>query len=153
MNIIFLDFDGVVIVGEEYSQHALSLVEDLCRSTCAQIVISSDRRFVPTAAHIGGVLIPDADKSAAEFCESTGFPLEQLLHKDWSTPICGHRFNEIQRWLSRHPEVSSYAILDDVQSLFEGAPEEMLCRLIVTDASIGFSPDNYALAKRLLPTT
>ena len=66
-----------------------------------QVVISSDHRNFGPASLIQSDLHPR---------------LFIRLHEDRATPICGHRWNEVQAWLVRHPEVSHYAILEDFRS-------------------------------------
>ena len=50
-----------------------------------------------------------------------------------------HRGTEVQEWLDRHPEVTEYVIVDDVDDFFF----TQYPRLVKTDESKGFTKENY----------
>lgn len=124
--VIFLDFDGVIRVAvdsglgglhkAEFCQKRMQMLGEVCRATGAQIVVSSDWRNIDNLLEIQGCLFPY---------------LTPYLHKDWSTPICGHRWNEVNRWLREHAEVTQYAILEDFAPHFEGCGRDMQSRLVL----------------------
>jgi hypothetical protein len=140
--VIFLDFDGVVRVAEaagfigpdtaQFCADRLRRVKWCCELTGARIVVSSDWRNLENHPEIERLLSPW---------------LDGLLHEDWATPITGHRWNEVSTWLTRHPEVTRYAVLEDFEPHFRGAPAAMLERVIWCNNRHGFVPE---LARRLL---
>ena len=93
MNIIFLDFDGVIRIYDPkkkestFKKESLQWILQLCKKTNSKIVISSDWR-------------EDLDKEAVIFPLSE--ELKAYLHKDWCIPIKGQRPEEIQAWLQNH---------------------------------------------------
>lgn len=140
--IIFLDFDGVIRVPIEgcglapdpadFCQDRMRLLRWVCGATGARIVVSSDWRNLDNRAAIEAHLSPY---------------LAEHLHEDWATPICGKRWNEVQRWLLRHPEVTAYAIIEDWEQHFEGCPAEMRARLHLCNNRHGLVP---VIAHRLV---
>lgn len=111
MKILFLDFDGPLVTlrshftyaqpGEGWRRHDPLIADFLvkcCKCGDVKIVVSSTWRMHPV----------DARMLMDKTC------LSQFLHEDWHTPIFnGIRGDEIKDWLDRHPEVTSYRILDD----------------------------------------
>jgi hypothetical protein len=142
MNILFLDFDGVVRVADtcgfigpdtaQFCADRLRRVKWCCEQTGARIVVSSDWRNLENRAEIEAHLSPW---------------LADLLHEDWATPICGQRWKEVSAWLVRHPEVTGYAILEDFELHFEGCPAAMADRIVWCNNRHGFVPE---LAHRLV---
>lgn len=143
MKIIFLDFDGVIRIpidhgsvlgpdAADFCQVAMCRLRWVCGVTGARIVVSSDWRNVDNRPDIEQHLSPH---------------LAELLHEDWATPICGKRWNEVQRWLLAHPEVTDYAILEDWPQHFEGCPAGMRDRLHLCNNRHGLVP---AIACRLI---
>jgi len=112
MSVLFLDIDGVVLSGEELwaSQnnrylppHKVAMVKEVCDRSGAVVVVSSTWRFSEST---------ESDLRNAGLC----------LHRDWRTPMSGRigsifvgrcRGEEIAAWLADHPEVESWAIVDD----------------------------------------
>jgi HAD domain in Swiss Army Knife RNA repair proteins len=136
MKIIFLDFDGVIRVPAsndawsmsdemQFSQDLMKQLASLCIQSGAQIVVSSDWRRDDNRDEIEAILTPH---------------LARLLHDDWMTPIRGHRWNEIQRWLAEHPATSRFVILDDAGFLFDEAPPEIAGRVILCASRFGIVP-------------
>lgn len=140
--VIFLDFDGVIRVAVsggwvgpdsfEFCQLRMKVLREVCQKTGAKIVVSSDWRNMENRQEIEGYLSPY---------------LAEHLHGDWATPITGHRWNEVAAWLLRHPEVTSYAILEDFAQHFEGCPPAMAERLLLCNNRHGLVP---AITERLL---
>lgn len=130
MKIIFLDIDGVLNYADLFApkyvkksegrsrlvphqferfpicEKACARLTELVNATGAKIVISSTWRL---------------GKDDMQELHATGV-LDNCLHEDWRTKsittnhngiLMAHRGVEIQEWLSRHPEVISYVILDD----------------------------------------
>jgi len=142
VNIIFLDFDGVVRVADAcgfigpdaayFCGERLRRLRWCCEQARAKIVVSSDWRSLENRDEIEAHLSPW---------------LDGLLHEDWATPICGHRWTEVGAWLVRHPEVRSYAILEDFEAHFRGCPPAMAARIVWCNNRHGFVA---ALAHRLV---
>lgn len=111
MKIIFLDFDGVILTGRTMLTHPersfsraapdpvlCTLLKRICTATGFKIVVSSTWRT-------GG------DRAKSKLFD---VDLEEHLHEDWRTPDLNKgRAHEITDWLSRHPEVTDYRIIDD----------------------------------------
>lgn len=119
IKVLFLDIDGVVLSGEELQRtrdnrylppHKIALIREACDRTGAVVVVSSTWRH------------SDDTKGALE---AAGL----VLHPDWRTPmpklqgslyIGERRGHEIKHWLDAHPEVGSYAIVDDDSDMLPG---------------------------------
>jgi hypothetical protein len=144
--VIFLDFDGVIRVAveggwiaadqAEFCQSRMKMLAEVCRDTGARIVVSSDWRHLENLAEIKIRLAPH---------------LTPHLHPDWCTPICGHRWNEVARWLRGHEEVAHYAILEDFAPHFEGCGPQMQSRLVLCTNRYGLVPELAARLRQLLP--
>jgi hypothetical protein len=125
MNVIFLDIDGVLVTTRTFlarfeDRNAFDpvgcrIIHRICNHFKVKLVISSTWRF---HSDLNTVDVPRApDDHLRRNLEKED--LLRYLHDDWRT-IDLHRFNndkvrgdEIAEWLSRHPEVKKYAILDD----------------------------------------
>ena len=103
MRVIFLDIDGVLnCAGEEEAarrlvkprQDLIALLDDLIGRTSAQIVLASTWR---------------CDPKAIEVARRTGLKFIDTLDAHRS----GERGEFIRQWLSEHPEVESYVVVDD----------------------------------------
>lgn len=135
-SVIFLDFDGVIRVAvdggwiaadqAEFCQGRMKMLGEVCRETAAKIVVSSDWRNLENLDEIRALLAPY---------------LARYLHEDWATPICGHRWNEVARWLRDHDEVARYAILEDFAPHFDGCSQEMHARLVLCTNRYGLVPE------------
>lgn len=124
MKTIFLDIDGVLnvdygdkdqfghIFREEYVQNLKEIIE----KTGAKIVISStwkDKGIERMLAlwkerNLPGEII-DVTPDCVDVCEATNIVYYDQVKR-------GH---EIKLWLDRHPEVTQYAILDDIQDFLD----------------------------------
>jgi hypothetical protein len=129
-SIVFLDFDGVIRIGgyeeggfkSHFCQEKMLMLSQVLSRTGAQLVVISDWRNASNRDEIEKYLFPH---------------LSKFMHKDWGTPICGHRWNEVQKWLEQHQEVRRYVIIDDFLPHFEGCPVEMSHRLILCNSRFG----------------
>lgn len=140
--VVFLDFDGVIRVMKddgsglsvdrsEFCPERIERVRKCCELLDARLVISSDWRNFGNRDEIEGYL----------------GRLAMRLHEDWATPILGKRWNEVARWLAKHPEVEEYAVLEDFRAHFEGCPVAMERRVVWCNNRFGFVPE---LTGRLL---
>lgn len=136
--IIFLDIDGVLnstrtciatggYPGEELEDKdlarfdwiAIGLLRRLCESSGIQIVLSSSWRIIVDIKKLGDAMgLPIIDK----------------------TPVlASSRGNEIARWLSEHPEVGQWAIIDDDSDMLDSQRS----RFVRTDGHEGYSWVNH----------
>lgn len=98
--VIFLDIDGVLTSARcngfhDFDLWAVTFIRWACAKGNAKIVISSTWR---------------SNKDAqAVFTKTFG----EYLHNDWKTCYKGQRQDEIDDWLSKHPEVSNFIVIDD----------------------------------------
>lgn len=144
MNVIFLDFDGVVRVPSEVSAWRISpynsdfradkfrLVLDAIKATQSGLVISSDWKDFGYEL-VSGIL------------DEHG--LLEYLHDDWATPRItssgSFRHHEVQAWLDAHPNTEHYVILEDLRQNFEGCPPEMEKRIVWTNNRMGLQPEHF----------
>jgi len=148
MKVLFFDIDGVVNSERSslalngyphdfseadlarFDHVAVALVRRLCRVTKSVIVLSSTWRMYFTPGQVSEALdLPVIDK----------------------TPDLGSydtRALEVNAWLAEHPEVTAFAIVDDVP-VFDASPE-LQARFVQTDPRIGISLDDYRQLRHLL---
>lgn len=113
MRIIFLDIDGVVTSlrtgWHNLDIYTINFLRWVCKKADVKIVISSTWRMNHNADYWKNIF-------------------GEYIHKDYRTPIGRElasirdnlcRGNEIQLWLSEHPEVTKYLILDDDSDMLE----------------------------------
>ena len=132
MKVLFLDIDGVLnsrrsciafggypheVTGhprQMFDEVAVALIRGIVKQAGAKVVLSSSWRIVDDHGHIGqGLDMPIID----------------------ATPVlAGKRGEEIAAWLAAHPEVETYAIVDDDSDMLDG----QLPHFIHTNHSDGF---------------
>lgn len=109
MKILFLDIDGVVNCVTTAQRHRgvigidpymALLVDRIIQATGCEVVLSSTWRLFPESRK-------EVEKQVCKFIDVTK-----------SMPLIGgaemhERGKEVEEWLSRHPQVERYAILDD----------------------------------------
>jgi hypothetical protein len=124
MKVVFLDIDGVLnsqrsciafggypheVVGfhrDMFDEVALRLIRGIVKQAGASVVLSSSWRIT---------------NSAHEVANGLDLPIMDITPVRWAAgQVRGH---EIAEWLSKHPEVESYAIVDDDSDMLpEQAP-------------------------------
>ena len=144
MKILFLDTDGILnsnrtVVAfngyphsfspedlDRFDWVAVSLIKKLCEETGAYICLSSSWRLY----------------FSAELCaKELGLP---IIDK---TPVLNScRGKEIDEWLFNHPEVETYAIVDDIDAMLPNQKDYF----VHVDERNGLSIQNYADLKSLL---
>jgi histidinol phosphatase-like enzyme len=142
--ILFLDIDGVLnsnrtcvafdgyphsFDGRDMGQFdhvAIGLIRQLCKATDCSVVLSSDWRLCSTAHETANAL--------------------DLPVVDCTPSLKGCRGLEINAWLAAHPEVATYAIVDDN----DGMLESQMTRFVKTDAEVGLMLRDYVDLKRIL---
>ncbi len=139
--ILFLDIDGVLNSKrtstafdgyphsfkdmEHFDHVAIALIRKLCVEVDAAVVLSSDWRFTCSAHETANALdLPVIDK----------------------TPVLTTRGFEINAWLSEHPEVTHYAIVDDNDWMLDSQKS----RFVQTDEEIGLTLRNYLDLRHIL---
>ena len=127
--IIFLDFDGVIrcycpysldVGGCSFIPEKIELIFQLAKNVGAKVVVTSDWRNLDNRKSI----------------EKNLGVISTVLHCDWATPIIGHRHDEVAKWLEAH-DVDDYVIFEDFEMHFNGAPQEMLDRIVWCDTRTG----------------
>lgn len=134
--VIFLDFDGPIIptkswvLGhfdktEKFDPIAVETIKLALRLSKAKLVISSSWRI-----YSRDLIVKILDDNGIK---------EDLLHIDWkidSPPTCKiqDRSYGINRWLTSHPEIVKYAVLDDLKLNVKF--------LVHIDSDNGFSKQN-----------
>jgi hypothetical protein len=138
MKILFLDIDGVLNSKRSdyafdgrphdfsarqmafFDMVAVALVRKLCAATGCSVVLSSDWRY-NTTAH-----------AAAAALDLPIMDITPMLHKV-------SRGVEIHAWLGAHPEVTHYAIVDDINAML---PDQQR-HFVQTDETCGLSLDDF----------
>jgi hypothetical protein len=136
MKVCFCDFDGVIWSYRTYqfSPEACKNLNDLLtQEPDLNIVISSSWR-----------------KLGMDQCKRTldknGIDSSRVIDLTGNEPE--GRGKEIQDWLDRHPEVTSYVVLDDESSDMP----KLLDRLVKPDRYIGLTKENVQQALDILKT-
>jgi hypothetical protein len=142
MKVIFLDIDGVLNdgftilgTGKDFpTKDHLDCLRAIVDATEAQIVLSSSWRYhksdfndAKNALRNVGLAIMDKTK---------------LLPKG--------RGAEISEWLSRHPEVDSYVILDDHNDSYTNFSADQQEHLVLTEFSLGLLQEHVQQAINIL---
>lgn len=150
MQVIFLDFDGVLNAETDDSGDADELwsaawldskmvgrLTQLVETTGARVVISSSWRQRRTQEELRAIL--------AEHGYSSGILDVTPRH---TRPAEGERLvraNEITAWLAVHPEVTSFVILDDDEEFGALAPNH-----VRTNSAVGLTDDDVMRARSIL---
>ena len=117
MKVLFLDFDGVLNssrtcaafdgypfdLERDFSQFdhvAIALIQKVCEKTDCKVVVSSTWRLgTPAKLMIEKLKLPIIGRTPTT--------------PELGLPMSSGRGNEIEAWLETHPEVTTYAIVDD----------------------------------------
>lgn len=131
MNVIFLDYDGVVNTpiwsfragkwictyatpsdNKVNNEQAVQWLSEFCEKYGYSIVVSSTWRF---------------DDNYKDCLRNAG--LRNSIQIIGRTPYvsCGHRGDEIGKWLSEHPEVNKYLIFDDETDMLQHKSHLVKC--------------------------
>lgn len=136
MKVLFLDIDGVLnshrtclafgdfphgVDGyhrDMFDETALRMIRRIVNVSGASVVLSSSWRLIHDYNEIGRAL--------------------ELPIMDRTPSLAGIRGEEIAHWLAEHPEVETYAIVDDDSDMLDG----QLSRFVKTSYSDGLSFEN-----------
>lgn len=118
MKVLFLDIDGVVNCVTTAQRHRgfigidpymALLVDRIIQATGCEVVLSSTWRLFPESRK-------EVEKQVCKFIDVTkSMPLKGGVEMH-------ERGKEVAEWLSRHPEVERYAILDDSRDFMPDQP-------------------------------
>lgn len=145
LKVLFLDIDGVLNSARtqmafggyphsfrtrcmsQFDHVAIGLIRLLCRETGCSIVLSSDWRYNCTAH---------------DAANAFDLPIMDVTPMN----VTGTRAMEIAAWLAAHPEVTVYAIVDDILDI----DDVHGTRWVLTDPANGLSMANYSALRRVL---
>lgn len=151
MNVVFLDYDGVVntpqwscntITGKweckfNYASdgmvndvQAVQWVSEFCEKHGYAIVVTSTWR---------------REKNYAEYLRNAGLRKGIKIIDHTTRAYMGSRGEEINLWLEGHPEVEKYLIFDDDCDF----SEEQMKHLVRCNSSVGFKMDEFNMAEKL----
>lgn len=125
MKVIFLDIDGV-LNSDEYIEKTQRLnIEGIEKDVDKEKIKLLKKAIAETGAKI--VL-----SSSWRYTKNGGY-LKQLLGEYGiftdSTPFVNHeRGKEIKQWLTKHPEIDDFVILDD--EIFDSYDDELMKKLV-----------------------
>lgn len=154
MNIIFLDFDGVITTYESrwcIDIGKVELIEEIVSKTDSKIVVTSSWK-------VGSLDVEHfKQKLTVEKAFKTGNVLnypqfKKFLEHIYDITDCkgSWRGDEIQRWLDSHEEeIDNYVILDDDSDF----TEEQLFNFVQTDTYEGITPREVKLCVARLTNT
>jgi len=147
MNVIFLDIDGVLCTHRQHVAKghkglmsmldpvALCFLERLCKDHKVKIVISSTWRLGTDYFFFDNVF------------SASGYSHIDFVYPDYCTKqLTGIRGLEIEEWLSRHPEVQKYCIIDDDSDMLD----YQLPFFVQTDALNGMLLEHYLKVMEIL---
>lgn len=121
---IFLDFDGVLagdhVLGEIWFSHVM-LLNRIWRATGAGIVFSTSWRESFTLQELTKALHDQGLDSSVPILGATPV-LARETDSESGLVLGVSRWLEIEAWLNEHPEIESFAILDD--TIFDDFPHE-----------------------------
>ena len=149
MKILFLDIDGVLNSSrtaqafkvfphdfkdlEKFDKVAIALIKLLCEETESKIVLSSSWRH---------------DFSSLQAANGLKLPILFSTPRKCNVLENPHHLRgmEIKEWLSQHPEVTKYAIVDDSSDMLE----EQRDFFVHVSTAYGLSYKNYCDLHRIL---
>lgn len=156
MRVLFLDIDGVLNhhgVYQECSKRKgktipcdwvdptrVALLNEICERTGAVVVISSSwREYLGGWPTVQEVLVQRG--FTGQVVDHT-IMLRDRMRLNW---LSGTRWDEINYWLTWHPEVTQWVVLED--ALIDGIPPE---RLIHTNLTTGLTREGVERAVTIL---
>lgn len=176
--VLFLDIDGVLNnfsnretflpidssgnrLETRLSKDAINLVNHICDETGAKVVISSSWREFDIST------VSDNRKKNGDFLDLRAFlrkiGLTAEFHEDWRTPLSIEidnrwsmiirgftRGTEIQKWVEKHPEISNFVILDDVDPILEFGKDQREHHLVHVNPICGLTDENAKLSIKIL---
>lgn len=156
MNIIFLDFDGVIAtpdtcvaynkVGWVIDPTKAKMIARLCKETNSMLVITSTWKK-------GHSYLTFLDLMTAYDLDKYLFYVKDTDIDFWKAPdVKGFRGDEVDEWLHlaseyEEIEIEKYIIIDDSRDFTIDQKEKYL---ILTDTFVGFNSENFYQAREML---
>jgi hypothetical protein len=112
MNMIFLDFDGVICHKQYQPNYGGGMMTELDPNCVARIMQTAYLTESKIAIHSTWAYV-DTPEYIIEHLKKAGFG-EEYLHTDWVCTTKSHQKDvAIKEWLEKHPECTSYVVIDD----------------------------------------
>jgi len=144
--ILFLDIDGVLNSKFFYKyifrqDQGHSRLDPYCVILVKKLVDEFSLKIVISSTWRDGAM----DRLVKELNVND---LVESLHEDWLTPVVrpACRGKEIDIWLSEHPDVKEYLIIDDNHNLYD----HHMDRFVQTSTMMGMVQESYHQARNLL---
>ena len=157
MNVLFLDYDGVVNTpmwdesgskwrfnfpedGKVNNFQAVQWISEFCQKCDYSIVVTSSWRL---DSNYRECLINGGLRSDVKILGRT----EDLFSPRKDLEFSGQsRGVEINKYLSDHPEIKNYIIVDDEDDCFD---EQQRARFVQTDSTTGFSMNDMRKCRKI----
>jgi hypothetical protein len=147
VNLIFLDFDGVLnntaslAEGIHLCPEKVIMVRNLCIELDCQVVISSSWRVIHTLAEMKELLYRTGFHCRTRIIDTT--PINGIMDAGLNRYRRGY---EIEKWLCSKAEDYNYAIIDDID---EFLPYQK-SRFVRTNDHTGITSDDIFKIKQIL---
>ena len=147
--VLFLDADGVLnrcgMSGQGLETDKCDLLADLCRSTGCHVVVSSTWRWIPHMHERLLVMFRQRGIPCAGGTKVLNPGTGKFRPDGVEITAPAPRRDEIAEWLSRHPQVTRYAIVDDNSDADDGTG-----RFVRTGSFEGLTPEKTEELRKLL---
>lgn len=150
---IFVDIDGVLdifdasLYYQEIIPEALERFARLVHRTNAKVVVISDWRYGSKNCELSDKRLCDNWKRLQEKLE--GYQVE-ISDVTTCESVHENRTGEIKEYLSEHPEIKKYAILDDCYGDDYSSDEEIKRHLVFVDALKGIQDEDCIQVCKLM---
>lgn len=154
MKVIFLDFDGVITTYNskwKIDMNNIKIINDICDKTNAKIVVTSSWRI----GHRGDVLAFNGYLTQYiiehNYLDNVQDTFDKFIGNivGMTESIGGWRGDEIKLYMSEHPEVENYVILDDDSDMCD----YQLFNFVQTDTYEGITERDAKLCVDILNGT
>lgn len=155
MNVVFLDFDGVITTPKtkwNISLEHVKRIKKICDDGDAKLVISSSwQRYAGTKSEtreervanwLSGILMKGYRGVIKKFFKDYTYDMSGRFYHEYGNV----RGSDIKSWLVRHPEVDNYVIIDDEDDMLD----EQLYHFVSTDWVFGIQDREVVLAIEVL---
>lgn len=151
MKVVFLDFDGVITTPDTKWHIGLvyiKRIKKICDETGAKLVISSswqrysgihkETREERVTNWLNGILMKGYRGAIKKFFSEYTYDMSGRFYGEYGPD----RGADIKSWLTRHPEVTDYVIIDDEGDMLD----EQLYNFVQTDWVFGIQDREVKLA-------
>jgi hypothetical protein len=114
VKVIFLDFDGVIVVSPNFrepNRGCVARLNEIVRRSGAVVVVSSSWRIIHPLDELRALLLEAG--FVGEVIDKTPYVCYESDTPSRLPIAHASRGREIRTWLGEHPEVESYVVLDD----------------------------------------